>query len=81
MPDFGLEVMTFPCRRDAAAKPVCSNSLARPANIVPLALDRHQRGALDSGGLDPVATHPQAAFWQIVIVKHPLDGMQIEIRG
>ncbi len=66
MADFELEVVRLFCRRDAGAQIVRGDGLAGPADIVALALDRHQRGALDRRRLDQIAAHPKPALRQIV---------------
>ena len=67
-------------RSDPTAELVRSDGLSGSANIVPLALDRHQRSALDGLRLDRISPHLEAAPRQIVVVKDALDGVQIEIR-
>src|SRR6266436_10283089 len=55
MTDLKLEEVALFRRNDAAAEPVRGNGLAGPADIVALALDRHQRGALDGRRFDRLA--------------------------
>ena len=45
--------------------------LADTADIVALALDGHQRGALDRARIDQFAAHPEAAMRQILPLEHP----------
>ena len=62
MADFELEVVGLFCRRDARAQIMRGNGLAGAADIVALALDRHQRGALDRRRDDQVAANPKPAL-------------------
>src|SRR6476659_3044926 len=55
--------------------------LANTADVVALALDGHQRGALDGARIDEIAAHSEAAIRQILTLEHPVDRLQIEIRG
>ena len=80
MADFELEVVRLFRRRDAGAEIWAATGLARPADIVALALDGHQRGALDRRRLDQAAAHPKPAERQVVALEHALDRLQIEIR-
>ena len=68
------------CRRDAGAEFVRGDGLPDRANVVPLALDGHQRSLFDRLRLDRVAAHPKARVRQIVVVKDSLDGLQVKIR-
>ena len=52
MTDFRLKVMTFLGCRNAYAEAMGGHGLARRANIVSLALNRHQGGALYRSGFD-----------------------------
>jgi predicted nucleic-acid-binding protein len=61
MADFELKVVGLFRRGDPTAELVRRDGLARRANIVPLALNRHQGGALDGGRFDPISPHPEAA--------------------
>jgi hypothetical protein len=69
MADFELKVVGLFCRRDAGAQLLCRDRLPDPANIVALALDRHQRGPLDRCRHDPLAVQAQAPLRQILVVK------------
>ena len=63
-----------------AHRVVRCDGLAGPADIVALALHRHQRGAFDRRRHDQIAAYAEAALRQVVVVEHALDGLQIEIR-
>src|SRR4029450_11925285 len=78
--DLKLKVVDPFCRSDAGAELVRGDRLAGPADIVALALDRHQRGALDGRRFDRLSSHPETSARQIMAMKHPLDGVQVEIR-
>src|SRR5215469_2195363 len=79
MADFELKVVGLFHRSDPAAKLVRRNSLARCADVVPFALDRHQRCAFDGGWLNQTSTHPETALRQIVVVEYACDSLQVEI--
>src|SRR5271167_4676686 len=70
MADLELKVVDLFHRSDPTAELVRCDGLARRADIVPLALNRHQRGAFDGGRLDATPPHPEAASRQIVVVKY-----------
>src|SRR5436190_24183036 len=80
MADLELKVVGLFCRNDASAELMRGDGLAGRADIIPFALDRHQRGVLDGRRLDQLPPHAEAAPRQVLVMKYALDGMQIEIR-
>ena len=80
MADFELEVVRLFRRRETGAETVRSGRLTDRADIIALALDRHQRGACDGSGLDRHAADPQPALRQVVLVEHAPDRVEVEIR-
>src|SRR5207248_7283997 len=78
MADAELQMVQLFGVRQVMAQALRGDGLAGAANIVALAFDRHQRGALDRAGIDRLAMHLKAAIRQIVALKHAVEGLQIE---
>jgi hypothetical protein len=76
--DLGLQVLRLLCRRNAGAEVVRGDGLPDRTNVVFLALDGHQGGALDRSRLDQLAAHPEAPQRQIAIVEHARDCLQVK---
>ena len=62
MADFELKVMGLFCRSDPTTELVRGDGLPGRANIVPFALDRHQRGAFDGRRLDRDFPAPESGL-------------------
>src|SRR5205814_5600949 len=79
MADPALQIMGLLVSGNAGAERVCGFGLAHTRNVVALALDGHERGALDRTGIDALAAMHEAPARQIVIDEHPLDRLKIEL--
>src|SRR5437588_8520297 len=66
MADIELQVVCLFCPRQIVAQPVRRDGLPDRADIVALAFDGHQRGALDCSRIDRIAAHAKAAMRQIL---------------
>src|SRR6202043_2127855 len=80
MPDAGLHVMYFAVSADTGAQVLRGQRLADRADVVLLALDRHQAHALDRGGLNRPAAIGQLAHGQEMFLKNVADGFNIKLR-
>src|SRR5437762_2937410 len=73
MAGLGLQVMLFLGRREAGAEGERRRGLADGADVVVLAFDREQRGALDRRRLDRAVARHERAERQRMLLEHPLD--------
>ena len=80
MPNAGLEPVHLAIGRDVGAKAVRGFGLADAGNIVVLALDGHQRDALDHRGVDTLAAMLHAAQRQGVADENGVHGLQVIFR-
>jgi hypothetical protein len=78
--DTGDEVVAAPLRRDAGAERVRRLGLAVAGDVVELALDREERGLRDRLRPHPLAAHLEAAVRQVVLLEHPVDGVEVVLR-
>ena len=77
----GLDVVRLHVLAQAAAKIVRRERLPERADVVALAFDGQQRGAVNRAGIDLAVAPRQLAFCQRVILEDALDGLEIELRG
>src|SRR5262245_31659255 len=81
VPDAGLHVVALEIGPQARAQLVRGRGLADGTDIVALAFDREQHGALDGARLDPVAPVVEPAGRQEMLLEHQAHGLQIELGG
>src|SRR4029077_807774 len=79
MADAELQVLQLFRGREVMAQILRDDGLAGAADIVALSLDGHQRGAGDRARIDPVAMYLEAAMRQILALKYPFKGLQVEL--
>src|SRR5262245_49371478 len=81
MSDAGLHVMALEIGTQSRAQLVRGRGLADGADVVALAFDSEQHGALDGARLDPLAAIFQLARRQDVLLEHEAHGLEIELGG
>src|SRR5580700_4991762 len=79
MADIELQVAGLLRFRHVTAETLRCCRLADGANVVSFALDGHQRGLLDRARIDQFVVYAEPAMRQILALKHPVNGLQIEI--
>src|SRR6185503_16175549 len=80
MADLGLNVMRLLGSREAGAEIERRGGLADGADIVVLALDTEERGALDGARLDAAVARGEAVQRQRMVLEDALHRLEIEIR-
>src|SRR5262245_56172338 len=81
VPDAGLHMVSLEIGPQPRAQLVRGRGLADGADIVALAFDREQHGALDGARLDPLAAIFEPARRQNVLLEHEAHGLEIEFSG
>src|SRR5262245_1556738 len=81
MSDAGLHVVALEIGAQSGTQIVRRRRLADGADVVALAFDREQHGALDGARLDALALPFELAGRQCAFPKNETNGFQIEFRG
>ena len=80
MADAGLHVVHLAIGAHAGAEVLRGQRLADRADVVLLALDRHQAHSLDRGGVHRPAAMHQLALRQQMLLEHVAHGLDVEFR-